>query len=116
MVRSSFSVLNEVVATGNPELIGMVLQYRDQQQARARSQEIPLMLERLQSAPDFYIEMKWEFSSWSESVCLSHTVLLLLLLLLFPLSVSYFHFCAVPFVSRMCPSDTYKIWKKGMMS
>ena len=47
-------------------MIGLVLRYRDQQQAKARAQEIPLLLERLQSTRDYYIEMKWEFSSWSE--------------------------------------------------
>ena len=52
---------------GNPELIGLVLRYRDQQQAKVRSQEIPVMLERLQSTPDYYIEMRWEVSSWGES-------------------------------------------------
>ena len=52
---------------GNPELIGLVLRYRDQQQAKVRSQEIPIMLERLQSTPDYYIEMRWEVSSWGES-------------------------------------------------
>jgi len=33
--------------------------------------------------PDFYMEIHWEFKSW------------------------------VPLVSRLCPWDTYKIWKKG---
>lgn len=58
--------LNEAVCGGNPELIGLLLRHRDQQQAKARAQDIPLLLEKLQSTQDYYIEMKWEFSSWSE--------------------------------------------------
>ncbi len=63
------AVLNEAVCTGNPELIGLVLQCRDQQQKEVNIRNIPTMLERLQSTADYYIEMKWEFSSWGEWVC-----------------------------------------------
>ena len=60
------TVLQESVAVGHPELVGLVLRYRDQQQSKVQSQEIPVMLERLQSTPDYYIEMKWEVSSWGK--------------------------------------------------
>ena len=45
--------------------------------------------------------MKWEFTSWGMKSIITCTILLI-----------FYHFdYLVPLVSRMCPSDTYKIYK-----
>lgn len=80
---SNWTVTHEAVSSGDPELLQRVLQYRDYQRYLARTRGVPRLLKALSEAPDFYIEMKWEFTSW------------------------------VPLVSRMCPKDTYKVWKSG---
>eukprot|EP00058_Branchiostoma_floridae_P002096 XP_002587584.1 hypothetical protein BRAFLDRAFT_230511 [Branchiostoma floridae] len=78
-----WTVLQEAVSTGNPDMVQLSLKHRDFQRASLRIDGVPELLAKLRSTPDFYVEMKWEFTSW------------------------------VPLVSRMCPSDTYKLWKKG---
>ncbi|KAK6192849.1 hypothetical protein SNE40_004249 [Patella caerulea] len=78
-----WSVLHETVSTGDPELVQLVLQYRDYQRYNKRTASVPELLQKLKETPDFYVEMKWEFTSW------------------------------VPLISRMCPSDTYRVWKCG---
>uniref|UniRef100_H0X6K2 Ankyrin repeat domain 13A n=1 Tax=Otolemur garnettii TaxID=30611 RepID=H0X6K2_OTOGA len=42
-----------------------------------------VLLQIVPEAPDFYVQMKWEFTSW------------------------------VPLVSRICPNDVCRIWKSG---
>lgn len=81
--KGYWSVLHEAVCTGDPELVQLVLENRDYQRYSKRTVGVPDLLKRLKESPDFYVEMKWEFTSW------------------------------VPLVSRMCPSDTYRVWKSG---
>ncbi|XP_076831845.1 ankyrin repeat domain-containing protein 13B isoform X2 [Brachyhypopomus gauderio] len=80
---SGWTVLQEAISMREPELVRLVLCHRDYQRTIKRLAGIPRLLERLQQAQDFYVEMKWEFTSW------------------------------VPLVSRICPSDTYRVWKSG---
>ncbi|XP_051981780.1 ankyrin repeat domain-containing protein 13A-like isoform X1 [Xyrauchen texanus] len=78
-----WTVLQEAVSTGDPEMVQLVLQRRDYLKASTALGGVPELLCKIRESPDFYMEMKWEFNSW------------------------------IPLVSRVCPSDVCRIWKSG---
>ncbi len=81
--KAYWSVCQEAVSTGDPEILLLVLQHRDYQRNLRSRRAAANLLSKLRDTPDFYAEMRWEFTSW------------------------------LPFVSKMCPSDTYKVFKRG---
>ncbi|GAV01226.1 hypothetical protein RvY_11968 [Ramazzottius varieornatus] len=78
-----WAAVHEATCTGDVELLSLILQYRDSARSSLTRDLDTVILSRLREVPDFYVEMKWEFSSW------------------------------IPFVSRLCPSDVCRIYKKG---
>ncbi|XP_060105725.1 ankyrin repeat domain-containing protein 13A isoform X2 [Heteronotia binoei] len=64
-------------------MVHLILQHRDYHQTSTTLGGVPELLQKINKTPDFYVEMKWEFTSW------------------------------VPLVSRVCPSDVCRIWKSG---
>ncbi|KAF3820748.1 hypothetical protein GH733_005293 [Mirounga leonina] len=84
------NLLHEAVSTGDPEMVYTVLQHRDYHNTSMALEGVPELLQKILEAPDFYVQMKWEFTSW----------------------VVRFS-SLVPLVSRICPNDVCRIWKSG---
>jgi len=78
-----WSPLQEAVASGNRRIVMDIMLAVKDHVNDEFEKRAPHLITALEKLPDFYMEMRWEFKSW------------------------------VPLISRLCPWDTYKIWKRG---
>ncbi|KAL3115805.1 hypothetical protein niasHT_007810 [Heterodera trifolii] len=74
---------HEAISYGDRKTIRMMLIALKKQSSGQLKSRLPLLGEHFSKLADFYMETKWEFSSW------------------------------IPLLSRILPSDTFKIYKKG---
>lgn len=61
-----YLAVQEATVTGNKDLIKLIIERRNYQRKCTQFGGIPQLLLKLKEAPDFYVEMKWEFTSWSK--------------------------------------------------
>uniref|UniRef100_A0A1B0BLC5 Uncharacterized protein n=1 Tax=Glossina palpalis gambiensis TaxID=67801 RepID=A0A1B0BLC5_9MUSC len=66
MNRQTTQIVQEAVCSGDENILTAILEVRVLQRHVQRVTHVPKLVRHLLDAPDFYIEMKWEFTSWGE--------------------------------------------------
>lgn len=80
---AGWNTIQEGIAASNRSIVKELMGSIHNKITTDYEKRMPVLIEAIKKIPDFYMELKWEFHSW------------------------------VPLVSRLCPYDTYKIYKRG---
>ncbi|GAM23920.1 hypothetical protein SAMD00019534_070950 [Acytostelium subglobosum LB1] len=80
---AGWSCIQEALGRRDAALVSLLLNEAKIKIQREYHKRVPNLLKALKEMPDFEMDLKWEFKSW------------------------------VPIVSRFCPYDNYKIFKRG---
>mmetsp|Transcript_21851 Transcript_21851/g.33858 ORF Transcript_21851/g.33858 Transcript_21851/m.33858 type:complete len:149 (-) Transcript_21851:983-1429(-) len=82
--RCGWKCIHEAIDQQNPNLVALLFDWMERRRRTKWEESRAKIRERLKKIPDFYVEMKWECDiKW------------------------------MPFLNKMAPSDTLKIWKIG---
>ena len=81
---NGWSCLDEAVSQANYKMLSVLFDSLVEKRKQILIKQRDQLVEVLEATPNFYLEMKWDFES-----------------------------NLIPFVSKLAPSDTFKIWKYG---